>query len=283
MSQRGNRPALAVCRLCRKPKELQNSHLLPAALYKLMRAPGYATPNPIVVTEAVSVSTSQQVTMRLLCWECEQRLRQKGEEWVLRHCYRSKEGFLLREILERATPVWQGAKTRVVAAEGIPQLDIEQLVYFASSVFWRASVHRWKAQAVTVQIDLGAYEEGFRQYLLGDAEFSTNAAIHVSVSSSADPLLACRFPRRVRKTPYHRFNFIIPGVCFDLFVGKMMEPYIQRTCTLRSQGKLIFLSDHVDSKARSDILKALETSRPGGKLRSPNLPSNAPKPRRKGS
>ncbi len=59
----------------------------------------------------------------------------------------------------------------------------------------------------------------------------------------------------------------IPGISFDLFVGRTIEPFIRRTCTLRSQENLIYLTEHVEKRAVRDMLKAFETSRPSANLR----------------
>ena len=37
--------------------------------------------------------------------ECEKRFDQNGEDWVMRHCYRGRNRFRLREMLHRATPI----------------------------------------------------------------------------------------------------------------------------------------------------------------------------------
>ena len=49
------------CALCMQMKDLQDSHLLPRAFYKLARSAGEKNPNPIVVTPIVAMKTSKQV------------------------------------------------------------------------------------------------------------------------------------------------------------------------------------------------------------------------------
>ncbi len=46
------------CKLCGKRRKLQRSHLLPAALYKMMREPRAKVSNPVMITRTTSVSTS---------------------------------------------------------------------------------------------------------------------------------------------------------------------------------------------------------------------------------
>ena len=59
------------CGLCRNTGELRDSHLLPAASYKLSRIDSRSDPNPVVVSKRRSVTTSRQVSDYFLCSECE--------------------------------------------------------------------------------------------------------------------------------------------------------------------------------------------------------------------
>jgi hypothetical protein len=49
------------CGLCQLDRPLVNSHLLPAATYKLAREPHRQNPNPIVVTRGRAGSSSRQI------------------------------------------------------------------------------------------------------------------------------------------------------------------------------------------------------------------------------
>jgi hypothetical protein len=55
------------CRLCKKTGvSPRRSHLLPAALYKLLRTDGRSDPNPVVWTKQSATTTSLQVPDYLL-------------------------------------------------------------------------------------------------------------------------------------------------------------------------------------------------------------------------
>lgn len=244
------------CALCKNIRELQKSHLLPAAIYRRMRTENDANPNPVMMTRKVSRQTSQELKVYLLCQECEQRFNANGETWVLA-CYFHENKFLLHDILMSVTPIWLNQNISVFAANKIPSIKVRKLVYFASSVFWRASVHSWKFRGVPVNIDLGKrYEEEFRQYLLGTADFPNNAVIWVSVCASREPLTSASFPAGKRTDTYHHYHFAIPGIVFDLFVGGVIPPNRRRMCTLRSQENFICLSEKVDERILSDIVKS---------------------------
>ncbi len=96
---------VGVCALCLKTGELCDSHLVPKSLYRVARAADRrAHPDPVLMTSTVRRQTSFHAMQYLLCAECEKLFDQNGEDWVMRHCYRGRDRFRLRELLQRATP-----------------------------------------------------------------------------------------------------------------------------------------------------------------------------------
>jgi len=68
------------CGLCGKSAELRNGHLLPAALYKLLRyLPSERNSSPVHVTTKKVLSSDKQITAYFLCGCCEQRFSANGE------------------------------------------------------------------------------------------------------------------------------------------------------------------------------------------------------------
>jgi len=69
---------IGTCGLCLSEAELQDSHLLPKALFKIIsaaaRAEGATNPHPVLVTPEIAIQTSAQVTDHFLCADCEDRL-----------------------------------------------------------------------------------------------------------------------------------------------------------------------------------------------------------------
>jgi hypothetical protein len=91
---------IGVCALCLRTAELCDSHLVPKSLYRVARAADHrAHPDPVLLTSTVRRQTSFQATQYLLCAECQKRFDQNGEDWVMRHCYRGRDRFRLRELL----------------------------------------------------------------------------------------------------------------------------------------------------------------------------------------
>jgi hypothetical protein len=73
---------IRTCRLCHNEGvELQRSHLLSAAIYRILRDDGRApNPNPVVITPEGRVQSSKQQRAHLLCRPCEAILAREGED-----------------------------------------------------------------------------------------------------------------------------------------------------------------------------------------------------------
>ena len=70
------------CGLCLQPRNLQRSHLLPAALYKMLRDPSLNNPNPVLITKEITRTSSEQIRDYVLCAECEERFNAQGDVMV---------------------------------------------------------------------------------------------------------------------------------------------------------------------------------------------------------
>jgi hypothetical protein len=154
---------LGACGLCLATAPLQHSHLLPRAIYHDLRTPGLADPNPITLLGGKTNVSQAQITAQLLCSECEQRFSREGENYVLLTAFRRPGKFRLFEMLHRATPLPQYSSHTVYSGLSVPGLEIDRLVYFGASVFWRASAATFRntGQGVAL-VSLARYEEDFR-------------------------------------------------------------------------------------------------------------------------
>src|SRR6516162_5688166 len=100
------------CRLCLKQRELQDSHLLSAGLYRRIVDP--TSPNPVFVSEEVTMETSKQIRAFAFCYDCEQRMNRNGEDWVLRNIFqRDGKRFPLRDKLRLLTPSESNPKLKL--------------------------------------------------------------------------------------------------------------------------------------------------------------------------
>src|SRR5438094_7007040 len=128
------------CGLCLEPKELRDSHLLPRKVYELSREPTAGTnPNPVVVTKSWARTSSKQVSSLFLCKDCEQRFSDNGERYILAQCARPNGQFKIRELLQSASPLFDTPKFKLYDVQPLLESKVDQYLYFAASVFWRAS------------------------------------------------------------------------------------------------------------------------------------------------
>lgn len=226
-----------LCALCLKPKELRNSHLLPAGILRLLRDDGLKNPNPFLMSLDHVGQTSSQAKQYLLCHDCEQRFSRNGENWVINHCYHERNGtFRLRDFLKTATPILFGPNGGAFDASKIPEIDIDKLVYFSASVIWRASLRQWRVQKQTYDpVQIGSeYQEQFRLFLLGDASFPQNAVSVVYVSTSDVPPLTAGYPDSLHDPDRDIHRFYIPGLWFHLVLGESLSDDTRKMCVLRS-------------------------------------------------
>jgi hypothetical protein len=220
---------------------------MPKALYRLLRSPELVNPHPTMISNDAILETSHQAKTFLLCSACEQRFHRNGEDWMLRNCCRAPDQFRLRDILFESSPVYDDGEVRVYSARNIVGIDTAKLVYFAISVFWRAAVARWFVESTRLDpLELGEYfEEQFRLYLLDESAFPADAALTTEVLSYHEASFGTViFPYGGRQDEYRLYRFAIPGIRFDLFVGKRIPSDARRMCTLRSSEGFILLTNN---------------------------------------
>ena len=132
-----------ICGLCRLNRQLRDSHLLPAATYKLAREAERRNPNPVVVTAEHAGTTSNQVSDYFLCPDCEDRFSRLGERHVMGQCARRGGRFALRERLVATLPLYASDKFTVLQVDTLLGATVNHYLYFAASVFWRAAAKTW--------------------------------------------------------------------------------------------------------------------------------------------
>ena len=129
-----------------------------------------------------------------------------GEKWIARQVYNGRD-FPLLDRLNVAIPLHASPGLQIFSGADVG-IDSGKLAYFALSVMWRASVHRWlMPDGMTTSIDLGAYQEPIRRFLLGESEFP--AHVVVAVTACTDWFSQAKFfpPSPVRENP--RAGFLV--------------------------------------------------------------------------
>ena len=249
------------CKLCLRDLPLRKSHLLPAALYRLLRNDEGGNPNPWIVQSGVEVQTSKQTTAHLLCAECEQRFSKQGEHWLFANGLQKDGTFPFAQALETQTPVLSNSSgSKVYLASATPAVSVPALTYFAASVFWRASVWPWKRNEVGL-VRLGPFEDRFRSYLLGTSPFPTDiSALSVIVRPPSSLSMITHDPRGGRGDGHHAYSFPIPGIAFTLFVGRNIQQSLRRLCMVDGYGNPIAVSPLLEKGLIRDCLRAMNRS-----------------------
>ena len=222
---------LATCGLCQEQRGLQDSHLLPASLYEIIRK---HSGSPVVIQDGTAVQTSRQWRARLLCADCEQILNQRGEDWVLRNCYRGKGVFrlaaLLREELTQGGPLAEG----MYGLRSTTAVALNRLTHFAAGVFWRAAVRSWTLRrcGTPVRLRLGPYEERLRRFLLGGSAPQGVCFFVVLISRTTDDTAALYPPEATdRGDSYRHYQFLIPGLFFQVVLGSKIPRGLEMVST----------------------------------------------------
>jgi hypothetical protein len=242
-----------VCKLCLNNRELLESHFLPAGVFSQLRVNSLTNPNPVVITKTVTLTSSKQPRDYVLCAECERRFNERGEQWVLANMAR-EEGFLLQDALATHGPVDYTEDFAIFAGARIPAINMDALVYFAMSVFWRAAIHEWpNVDGKTRPLDLAEFLEPIRLFLLG-GDFPLATAIFVSVWPRREVPRVAYTPREGQAPGWRAFNFMIPGLEFRLYLGSAIPPVLFQTCAQQSELRCIFSMTKLMHETRDTLV-----------------------------
>jgi hypothetical protein len=212
---------------------------MPQGLHKIVQDGG---PTAIEIKGTVAMLSSRQANTPLLCTACEKRFFQRGEDWVIENCWRSPKEFRLLDALERSQTPWAAGDLRVYEGRRVPGVDVDQIVYFAASVFWRGAAHTWndpRAKAPgggPVNIDFGPHLEPLRRFLMDEGPFPHDMYLSTWVEDKrdADNNMHLVPPFMAFDEGYDVFRCFIPGLTFTLSIGQNVGGEIKRTCTART-------------------------------------------------
>jgi hypothetical protein len=162
------RPHIGQCKLCLQIRALQDSHLMPAALYRRGRLDGDPNPYPTMVTARGKFQTSKEIKDYVLCRECEQRFNRNGERYTMSQVAQKGGGsFPLLQTLRSCQQTKEAYGATYYGQSATLTIDRDKIGYFALSVFWRAGAHSWRRPfGANNQIHLGEHQEMLRLYLL---------------------------------------------------------------------------------------------------------------------
>ena len=249
-----------ICILCQKTDlALCCSHLLPAAIARwvtMSHQISAGSKAPIYFTQHTVVQKDVKIADFVLCRECEDRFNFGGEQWVLANAYRGGSRFKLRSALRAAVdegrPNIPLEHARIVLAKDVRGIDMDKLVYFAASIFWRAAAHRWRQIDRHIQIEIGPYQEHLRRFLLGREIFPENAALVISVADDASPHMSAVYPYSGRAGGMRQHRFSMPGMTFWLHLGRIPESL---TAICAAHSSTLCLVPNLNETVVHDFLK----------------------------
>jgi hypothetical protein len=136
------------CKLCHlENQELCDSHYLPKKVYGVTRAPQLKSPHPVTLSDTGMRQLSDQLRDYVFCRSCEKRLNKNGEQWVLANIPGDYDGtFPFRTALQALTPTFVGTDLDLYDVTNVAAFEMDKLLYFGVSVFWRGAVHDWETR-----------------------------------------------------------------------------------------------------------------------------------------
>jgi hypothetical protein len=228
------------CKLCHLDgQELCDSHYLPKKVYGVTRAPQPQSPHPIVISGRGMRQLSDQLRGYAFCRGCEKRLNENGERWVLANIPYDDGGlFPLQTALSALTPIVVKRDLDLYNVAGVPAFNMEKILYFGLSVFWRGSVDEWKTTGglKAPAVALCAYEEPIRLFLLGTEPIPADVVLTVDLWHSKRVFQACNPPTASHMPECQSYWFYVPGLVFrNLFWYKSSSKYSVTGCSQESR------------------------------------------------
>lgn len=246
------------CKLCLRRRTLRKSHLIPAGVYRECSEPSLPNPNPTISTSRALFQSSKQLWNHVLCSDCERRLDKSGEDYSLRQMAHRDGRFPLLDQLTTTPPDSVTGDLALYFGSRRPEIKIAKLGYFAMSVFWRAAAHNWDQDIR--QLGLGPAEEEIRKFLMSEDEYPTSTTLFAKLSPRP-ALMASYTPVQVSSGAVNDYRFYIPGIEFELWVGRPMPSRLRRYCTYSSPHHPIFVTFEVTRNAGEMLKRHMTTGR----------------------
>jgi hypothetical protein len=157
---------------------------------------------------------------------------------------------------------------QIYAGAGIKGVDVDKLVYFAMSLFWRGAVHLWNSfqdgQAPKVVLD--QFEEPIRQFLLNNTPLPQDVALTVLVCPNGRILNAMLAPWEADLPECSRYICYISGIGFALHFGKQLPAKFRTQCAYHSPQKVLVVSTEFEQRIR-EVFRKLVSERDDSKLK----------------
>jgi hypothetical protein len=139
----------------------------------------------------------------------------------------------------------------------IKAFDMDRLIYFAMSIFWRGAARQWKSSlgGMAPPVDLGNAFEPIRQYLLG-GPFPDDVALLIFISNRKPPRNAATVVFK-ETGPFGDYHwFYLNGLGFKLFVGNVPKS-VRQLCAYHSPGGYVLVDSRFGDMVRGVLKEQL--------------------------
>jgi hypothetical protein len=219
-------------------------------------------PNPIVLSRGKLKQVSDQLRGYTFCSDCEQMLSRNGEKWVLANIPADQGSpFPLQDALIPETPAFIGKGINMYAGRKIKAFDMDQIIYFGMSMFWRGAAREWKSPlgGVAPPVDLGEYYDPIRRFLLG-GPFPDDVVILVYVHNLKPAGNAATTVLSAKNQMTDFSWFYLNGLGYALYLGKELPKQVRQLCAYRSPDGFVIVDAEFGKMVR-DFLRYQLTSR----------------------
>lgn len=270
------------CKLCGQKSILQQSHLIPKSLYKIITQsfePHDAAPLWVSNNNKASYYSNKQITKKLLCKKCEDQFNKNGEKYILHQCMKNATTFELRKILDSSTPSFQLYGSSYFHPNDLQSLNTNKYLYFIASIAWRVSVIDWQNADISLLYNSIPTEfmESLKKFLLGESAFPRNIYITICVDDDINPIPIMSLPSGDIKQDMH-MSFFIPGIKFNIFFGEDADRVVTYHFNKMATNILFMYRSFRNSNEFQDLKRlVIYDTHPKGKLAKESIEQKATK------
>lgn len=231
---------------------------MPRQLYDYCRK---GVHRPIKLGDGALIPTDRLTQDFLLCEDCEGVLNNGGERWITGKLATWERSFPLYDLLTSKPPLVVDGDASVYQVAQNPSIDVTKLTHLALGIFWKASVHPWKAGKTSPRIDLGTYSETIRKWLRGEAGFPEHLYLTVIIEPPARAQITLLDPYATKQGA-DTYCFHIPGILFMLTLGNDVDEGIRALAfNNANNGNPVNISEALTSQFEGMMVEAVMSSR----------------------
>jgi hypothetical protein len=250
-----------ICRLHgdKKVVTLLDSHIIPRWMYKrLLHSAPPGSREMVRLQEDIAIVSGEQLSEHILCVSCEARFSVWEKYVAAKVARQANDRFPGLDAIEPSRDSADKSQRAIDASA----LDIDKIVSFAASVFWRASV-----SSVVPDFSLGGkYDEQLRRFLRGESRFPQDLRLFFQLLLRDEDLPVdhvMTVPRIMRGNGHDVHMFAGCGMLMGLVGGSDFPSMYDDFCLVRSKAMVVGLASPM---WRDFILSTVKNPDPRGKL-----------------